>query len=202
MNHPGKKSLGDSMKKLLMIGALLPVLGMGAGFGGGLLISGPSEASVEKVAEAETKGAPELDVFAAASESKASKPAKVNAIPDVPAKRDITKESLRSENVVRLGSITVPVYRAKSVTYVVADFGVSMADSASAMHYRIAENSARLRDTILTSFRAAAENTKMKRVNMDSDWLSATLTEDVRHHFSDAREVLFLSLYKQDVPRS
>jgi hypothetical protein len=190
------------MKMLLIAGAAIPILGLGGGYLVGTQLSAPADVPKVHAADSNSAEAPKIDLFAEASATTAPKP---TAIPDKSAMADAavpTKASLKSENVVRLGSITVPVYRAKSVTYVVADFGVSMSDSATAAHYRIAENSARLRDTILTSFRAAAENTKMKRVTMDSDWLSATITEDVRGKFDEAQEVLFLSLYKQDVPRS
>jgi hypothetical protein len=193
------------MKMLLIAGAALPILGLGGGYLAGTQLSAPADVPEMHAADSNPAEAPKIDLFAEASATTAPKPTKPTAIPDKSAMADAavpTKASLKSENVVRLGSITVPVYRAKSVTYVVADFGVSMSDSATAAHYRIAENSARLRDTILTSFRAAAENTKMKRVTMDSDWLSATITEDVRGKFDEAQEVLFLSLYKQDVPRS
>ena len=104
--------------------------------------------------------------------------------------------------MVKLGSLTVPVYRPQSVTYVVADLGVAMQDSETAAHYRISENAVRLRDVILTSFRKAAENPRMRRAALDSDWLSETLTTDLRENLSETQEVLFLTLYKKDVPRS
>ena len=42
----------------------------------------------------------------------------------------------------------------------------------------------------------------MKRAAIDSDWLSEKITDNVRSEFKEAQEVLFLSLYKKDVPRS
>ena len=50
--------------------------------------------------------------------------------------------------------------------------------------------------------REAAENAKMRRPELDSDWLSKEITKGVKNRFSDTKEVLFLSLYKRDVPRS
>lgn len=111
-------------------------------------------------------------------------------------------EFRRSSDVVKLGQITVPVYKPMSVTYVVADLGIAMPDTKTAAHYRVAENAVHLRDTIVASFRKAAENPKMKRATLDSDWLSKTLTDDLRAEVKEVQEVLFLTLYKKDVPRS
>ena len=97
-------------------------------------------------------------------------------------------EFKRSSDVVKLGQITVPVYKPMSVTYVVADLGIAMPDTKTAAHYRVAENAVHLRDTIVASFRKAAENPKMKRATLDSDWLSKTLTDDLRAEVKDRKK--------------
>ena len=209
------------MKKILMLGALLPVVGTGVGFGVGLkLMEPPHTPEAEQVAHEEP--AAHESVMAKAEDAGHATPApdshdakqgqaltpshgKAGAFAGAtpvamhPESSDPARDS---RNVVKVGSMMVPVSRAKSVTYVVADFGVAMPDSDTATHYRIAENSARLRDQILMSFREAAENAKMRRPELDSDWLSKEITKGVKNRFSDTKEVLFLSLYKRDVPRS
>ena len=146
-----------------------------------------AEAAPQPAADSATQDSAEPPVQLARAEGEPDTPK--------PPKQD-------SRNVVKLGSLTVPVYRPQSVTYVVADLGVAMQDSETAAHYRISENAVRLRDVILASFRKAAENPRMRRAALDSDWLSETLTEDLRARFSETQEVLFLTLYKKDVPRS
>ena len=104
--------------------------------------------------------------------------------------------------VVTLGKMTIPVYKPASVTYVVADFGIAMSDPQMATKYRIAENATRLRDAILTSMMAAAEGPILTGSAIDSDKLAARLKEDLQPQFASVEDVLFLTLFKQDVPRS
>ena len=201
------------MKKTLILMAALPMLCVGGGFGAGVFLgdSLPAAEAAEQLAEAAPTD-PQEALFGAAAEA-APQPAadsapQDSAEPPVQLARaegepDTPKPPKQdSRNVVKLGSLTVPVYRPQSVTYVVADLGVAMQDSETAAHYRISENAVRLRDVILASFRKAAENPRMRRAALDSDWLSETLTEDLRARFSETQEVLFLTLYKKDVPRS
>ena len=210
------------MKLILIVAVALPMLSVGAGYAVGLQFA---EAAPAQAAEAHADEGPADPVVLLmdAAEDNAAHPA---AAHDAPAKTDETHGTDEhaapdatkadaghgkakavtpgkiSKDVVKLGSMMVPVYKAASVTYVVADFGVAMPDAQTAAHYRIAENATRLRDAIMTSFREASEHPKMKRAAIDSDWLSATLTNDLRTSFAEAQEVLFLSLIKKDVPRS
>lgn len=204
------------MKKTLILMAGLPVLCAGGGFGAGVFFADSLPAPVvEQHVEVETVD-PQETLFGAAAEATAkdahdtasadehadphAEPKTLASVHGEEAKP--AKPTQDSRNVVKLGSLTVPVYRPQSVTYVVADLGVAMQDSETAAHYRISENAVRLRDVILTSFRKAAENPRMRRAALDSDWLSETLTTDLRENFSETQEVLFLTLYKKDVPRS
>ncbi len=119
-----------------------------------------------------------------------------------PAKGVMTKEHLSDAKVVKLGRMMVPVVKAQSVTYVVSDIGVSMPDLDTAAHYNVAENAARLRDAILMSMHRVAGTSVMKGPSIDTEELSDTLTADLQKDFNGTGEVLFLSLYKADVPRS
>ena len=104
--------------------------------------------------------------------------------------------------VVRLGHMTIPVHKSNTITYVVADFGVSVDGPETAEHYAIAENATRLRDQILQAMTRAAERPVLRGAVIDSDELSRTIQSDLEGEFTDIDDVLFLSLYKQDVPRS
>lgn len=104
--------------------------------------------------------------------------------------------------VVSLGQMTVPVYKPSSVTYVVADFGVSVPDKSRAEHYRVPENAARLRDAILFSMTRAAGKPVMNGAAIDTEALSSAIQSEIAPSFGDdIDQVLFLSLYKMDVPR-
>ncbi len=115
----------------------------------------------------------------------------------------MTKADLKDAKVVKLGRMTIPVQRARSVTYVVSDIGVSVADLETAAHFNVAENASRLRDAILVSMHRAAGTSVMKGPSIDTQELSDTLSADLKHDFgSKVDEVLFLTMFKADVPRS
>lgn len=105
------------------------------------------------------------------------------------------------EHVVRLGRLTVPVYGAKSITYYVADFGVSVTDLDKASHYYDAQNAARVRDQIVTTMHTVAETQLMRGPEVDSAKLAERVSVDLRNQFQGIENFIFLSLYKTDVPR-
>jgi flagellar basal body-associated protein FliL len=107
----------------------------------------------------------------------------------------------KDAHVVQLGRMTVPVYKAKSVTYVVADFGVAVSNTEEASHYELAENSARLRDAILTTMHKVAGSNMLKGPSINSDELAEKMTSDLKKDFGGVEDVLLLSLYKTDIPR-
>lgn len=104
------------------------------------------------------------------------------------------------DDLVKLGRITVPVYKSRSVTYIVADFGVLVSDAAQAKSYRKAENSARLRDSILASMHEAARVSQFA----DPAQAQANLSEQIQislvKKFDGIEEVRFLAFYQGDVP--
>ncbi|MBE9637128.1 hypothetical protein [Salipiger mangrovisoli] len=115
----------------------------------------------------------------------------------------LTKDRATDSSIVSLGKISVPVYRADSITYVVSEVGVAMRDINTAVNFNIPENASRLRDAILTSMHRAADGRSMKGVSIDTGKLSQELSEDLKKDFGDdVSEVLFLSLVKADVPRT
>ncbi|MCA0922614.1 hypothetical protein [Pseudooceanicola nanhaiensis] len=208
------------MKKSLLMMAAVPALSLGAGYGIGMVMK-PKPAEAALSVEDDSHAAP-----AGHGES----PAK--AEPGVHGKvEDTGHEALRAAEdhadagemmdhgkprqpslskarvvtdpkVVALGKMTIPVYKPASVTYVVADFGVAMTDPQMATEYRIAENATRLRDAILTSMMSAAQDPILAGSAIDSEKLAARLKEDLQPQFASVEDVLFLTLFKQDVPRS
>ncbi|MCB1342127.1 MAG: hypothetical protein KDK24_13880 [Pseudooceanicola sp.] len=216
------------MKILLIAAAVVPVLFVGAGFGVGKMMS-PGKAHPETTTSHQSKaGEDEAKALIEAAEARAKAHApedshadtshdapapvekphaeKPHAKPEPSAHGEghaaAEKPKKSGNEVVKLGQVTIPVYKPMSVTYVVADLGVAMSSADRAAHYRIAENATRLRDNIMQTFREATENPKMRRAAIDSDWLSRELTQNLKEEFHDAEEVLFLSLFKKDVPRS
>lgn len=113
------------------------------------------------------------------------------------------KDPFGDSSVVRLGRVSVPVYRPNSVTYVVSEVGVAMRDSETAQVFNVAENASRLRDVILASMHKAAGTSTMQGPSIDTEKLTKTLVSDLKADFGEGvSDVLFLSLIKADVPRS
>jgi|GEM_PF-1025743 hypothetical protein len=115
----------------------------------------------------------------------------------------IRKDPFGDSSVVRLGRVSVPVYRPTSVTYVVSEVGVAMRDRETAEVFNVAENASRLRDVILASMHKAAGTSAMQGPSIDTEKLTQTLVSDLKADFGEGvSDVLFLSLIKADVPRS
>jgi hypothetical protein len=202
------------MKKSLIVAIALPVVFMGAGFAAGKMLApvagtaeeaaapppkddaisaldaaAEQEADAEKVAEAQIEALAPIDEPAAAAEPSGKYAANAETAPPEP-------------QVVGLGRMTIPVYKPASVTYVVADFGVSVPTENKAEYYRTAENATRLRDAILLSMTRAAGKPVLSGAAIDTDALSSAIRSELKPEFGDIDEVLFLSLFKMDVPRS
>lgn len=167
--------------------------------------SGHSSAKDHAVAEAAKHGsAAKVPHKKAPAESHPiAKPqhAHVNAEPAREIIGDAVNPRPTDAHVVPLGRMTVPVYKASSVTYVVADFGVAVSSTAEANHYELAENSARLRDAILTTMHKVAGSPMLKGPSINSDHLAEKMTADLKKDFGGVEDVLLLSLYKTDIPR-
>jgi hypothetical protein len=123
--------------------------------------------------------------------------------PQIASKKDLENIALDPTlRVVKLGSVMVPVHKPRSVTYVVADFGVTVPDTNEANAYRQPETAIRMRDAILTSLTRSASSPIMTGVAIDTRALAKHIRSDLLPNFPLIRDVLFLSIYKQDVPRS
>lgn len=62
--------------------------------------------------------------------------------------------------VVKLGQMIIPVYKARSVTYIVTSLGITVSDLGHAEYYNLGENGSRLRDAIFAelSYLCRAKN--------------------------------------------
>ncbi len=175
---------------ILMIA--LPVACIAAGYGVGLQIA-PADAEAV------------LNERPAADHSEAPEPGHaevhVAAVTATDPQHEGVESGASKVNVVEVGRMTVPVLKRNSVTYVVADFAVSLSDSASAAELALEENSLKLKDAIQASFERAAETPALAGASIDTDALAKTITADLKPQFDAVEDVLFLNFYKQDVAR-
>lgn len=102
-------------------------------------------------------------------------------------------------HLVKMESVTLPVRKRESVTFVVADVAVAVADAERAAHYMIPQNAALLQAAIESAMARAAETPVLRGVAIDSQLLSGTIKSDLKEEFADVEDVLFLTLYKHDV---
>lgn len=102
-------------------------------------------------------------------------------------------------HLVKMANVTVPVRKHQSVTYVVADFAVALADARSADHFKVPHNAAQLQAAIETAMLRAAGTGALGGVAIDADALSGRIVADLREDFSGVEDLLFLTLYKHDV---
>lgn len=168
--------------------AAVPVACLVAGYGAGkYLTPAPSDsAAVESAAELHLEAAAAAEGTATSGEA--------------PEAHGGDEE--KGPYIVDLGRMTVPVYKPRSVTYVVAEFGVTLEDRSSAVHYDMPEHATRLRDAILSALSQAANGPMLKGVSIDTETLSDALLAELHPSFPEIEDVLFLSFVKKDVPRS
>ena len=102
-------------------------------------------------------------------------------------------------HLIKMESLTLPVRKRESVTFVVADVAVAVADAERAAHYKIPQNAALLQAAIESAMARAAETPVLRGVAIDSQLLSGTIKSDLKEEFADVEDVLFLTLYKHDV---
>ena len=183
------------------------------GFAAGTLMKGqelPSSALSENVVSATpvaTLTAPDTqaDTILRAAEVRAANavPAKTtlpasDEIAPVDATRQLSTSAARP-HLVKMANVTLPVRKAASVSFVVADLAVAVTDAESAARYEIPQNAARLQAAIETAMASAADTPILRGVAIDSHELSGKLTSELQQTFTDVEDVLFLTLYKHDV---
>ena len=181
-------SRGPSMKTTILFSSL-PVLSVLAGLGSGMVLAGgPSPAAEPAHLSAPSSGAeapPSGDAMPAGGDGGAA-----------------GADPRPMDRVVQLGRITVPVQKARSVSYVVADFGISMQDGAMAAAFREPQAGLRLRSALLAAMAEASALPLMRGVSIDTEALSAHLVREMAREFDGVEDVLFISFHKSDVPRA
>ena len=191
------------MKKAAIAFIALPLLCMGAGYGAGLALApAPAEAAGTKSDDKTAYDAKETAKDAAHAPEKDAHGDKgeKSAKGDDHAPMD-GYELAKDRTVVRLGQMTIPVEKTNSVSYVVADFALKMGSLELAERYRRVEDATRMRDSLLQAMNLAAESAVLRGVAIDSEALSRLLRDLISKEHKGVDDVMFVSLYKQDVAR-
>jgi hypothetical protein len=193
------------VKKIAIAVVALPLTCLGAGYAAGLALipTTPPAASVQEDIVQDQQ----LD--AEGDDTHGDKPAAHDASADASADTHASSEQdplnpytlAEDRTVIRLGQMTIPVEKLHSVSYVVADFALKLADIETADRYARVEEATRIRDALLTAMNVAAETAVLRSVAIDSDALSDMILGLLRKNYDGIDEVLFVSLYKQDVAR-
>lgn len=183
-----------------------------AGYFAGSLIAGAHPVDVAAMPEAEAEAhdglAPGTPAASSATEAEAEAILRdAEAVTDAadaektaPAEaRKQPAAAVPGHHVVKMQSVTLPVRKRESVTFVVADVAVAVADAERAAHYMIPQNAALLQAAIESAMARAAETPVLRGVVIDSQLLSGSIKSDLKEEFADVEDVLFLTLYKHDV---
>ncbi|MEX3314471.1 hypothetical protein [Sulfitobacter sp. PS-8MA] len=187
------------MKKAAIAFVALPLLCMGAGYGAGLALA-PAPAP-EDLAKKDQAQADEVAQGAEGTTPGKKGAAEEQAAQDA-APAELDRYMLAQDRkIVRVGQMTIPVEKTNSISYVVADFALKLESLELAERYRRVEDATRLRDSLLQAMNLAAESTVLRGVAIDSDALSQLLRDLISRDHSGIDDVMFVSLYKQDVAR-
>jgi len=199
------------MKKAAIAFVALPLFCMGAGYGAGLALApAPAEAAGTELDENASHGvdetvkdaahAPETDAGAHGEDGDAHGEDGDTVHGENEEPMD-SYELAKDRTVVRLGQMTIPVEKTNSVSYVVADFALKMGSLELAERYRRVEDATRMRDSLLQAMNLAAESAVLRGVAIDSEALSQLLRDLISKEHQGVDDVMFVSLYKQDVAR-
>lgn len=119
------------------------------------------------------------------------------------APKDNVDEPLwMNERLVFLGRITVPVERPGGTSYVVTDLAVAMATEEEALGLKSPDKALRMRDTVLGELRGAAAGRLLREKPMDTERLSLRLKKALEAQVGYIEEMLLLSFFVADVPRT
>lgn len=116
-----------------------------------------------------------------------------------PAKPDGTTGMASVPYLVRIETITLPIQRQNSVTFVVADFAVAVSDARFLARYQRPEYSSRLRAEILDAMKTASGTAALTGPAIDSAALSNKIRSQLQNAFVGVDDVLTLMLYKHDI---
>ena len=104
--------------------------------------------------------------------------------------------------LLQIGRLTVPVLKARSITYVVAEIALAMPEAALVTQVEDnPETLLRMRDAVLASLTEAAATPAMAGPAIDTAALSERVLADLKAIGMPIDDVLFPNLFKQDVAR-
>ena len=175
------------MKKILSLLVILPIICAALGYGVGEYLGKPSDEDASVAADL-------------ADENENHEDSTLEIGSDEHANNDSHADD-KKPIVVKLGQMIIPVYKARSVTYIVTNLGITVSNLKHAEYYNLGENGARLRDAIFATLKLSAEGRALRGVSIDTEKLSRDITAKVQPMFDGVYDVLFLSFYKRDVAR-
>ncbi|MHA6327047.1 hypothetical protein [Roseivivax sp. CAU 1753] len=181
------------MAKILV--SAISVAAIVAGFGSGYAIASLSEVDGADLEIADTSSAA-LDP---------KQPPKHQ--PEKPAQEkqsalDEVEPFWMNDRLVFLGRITVPVERPWGTSYVVTDLAIAMSNARDALALKSPDKALRMRDTALLELRSAASSRMLRDEPMDTTGLSTQLKAALEEHVGAIDEMLLLSFYVAEVPRT
>lgn len=164
------------MKKTLAVFLGTTLIFSGAGFGAGKFLFTPADASITS----------EEDVAKKHEEEYAE------------------KEKEKEPVVIDIGRVMVPIYRAKSIRYVVANMAISVEDNEKKVTFlKSEEGKTKVRNYIITTMMHLAEKTSvLSKPNIDSEELSELVYAGIQDEFEGVNEILFLNLVQTETKRS
>jgi|GEM_PF-2785159 len=110
-----------------------------------------------------------------------------------------TEDAASAPYLVRIETITLPIQRQNSVTFVIADFAVAVSDASYLARYQRPEYSSRLRAEIMEAMKAASRTTILTGPTIDSATLSSEIQSQLQGVFEGVEDVVTLMLYKHDI---
>jgi hypothetical protein len=102
---------------------------------------------------------------------------------------------------VDIGRIMIPVYKAKTVSYVVATVAVSVKGSDAIAELEHVDGATKLRNEIITAMAELADTPLLRGETIDSHSVSQAVMDTLKQEFPAVEDLLFLSLVKSDVAR-
>lgn len=113
--------------------------------------------------------------------------------------QQLWRQTALSPHLVGVDRMIVPIRRQKSMTYVVAEFSVVVADAEHAALYLRPEIAQQLRAEIRTAMEDASRTPALLGVSIDSATLSNKIRSHLQGQFEGIENVLLPLLYKHDV---
>lgn len=116
-----------------------------------------------------------------------------------PASPHGTADTASAPYLVRVETITLPIQRQNSVTFVIADFAVAVSDARYLARYQRPEYSSRLRAEIMDAMKKASRTAVLIGPTIESATLSNEIRSQLQTMFDGVEDVLTLMLYKHDI---